>query len=153
MFVIQSGSGWPKICMPKVLSQLLTSFVFSCSSKTNVEEHCSRHTLPIKLVSTQSHLFLSFFFYIADITPPTLTFRRRPFYSNANITIEWSYDEEASSHCTLQTPTLLLPVNCNQSVTLQNLAEGLHSLFIQGTDLAGNSVTVRHTWSGGKRHQ
>lgn len=93
------------------------------------------------------------FFYIADITPPTLTFRRRPFYSNANITIEWSYDEEASSHCTLQTPTLLLPVNCNQSVTLQNLAEGLHSLFIQGTDLAGNSVTVRHTWSVGKRHQ
>lgn len=101
------------------------------------------------MCSTQSHLFLNFFSYIADITPPTLTFRRRPFYSNANITIEWSYDEEASSHCTLQTPTLLLPVNCNQSVTLQNLAEGLHSLFIQGTDLAGNSVTVRHTWSVG----
>ena len=93
------------------------------------------------------HFFL---FHVADITPPRLTFTRRPFYSNQNVTIEWSYNEEASSYCTLQTPTLLLPVPCNQSVTLLNLAEGVHSLFIQGTDLAGNSATVRHTWSVGK---
>ncbi len=88
---------------------------------------------------------------IADITPPILTLVNNLFFSNANITISWRYDEETSSSCTLQTPTDLFVIICNESVSLTGLREGIHTLYIVGTDLAGNVArTVRKSWTVGR---
>ena len=40
---------------------------------------------------------------------------------------------------------------CNESVSLTNLMGGIHTLFIVGTDLAGNVArSVRWSWTVGK---
>ena len=92
-------------------------------------------------------------YFTADITPPTLSFLLNPPLSNENVTISWSYDEEASSYCILQTPTELYIVSCNSSlVVLHNLSSGRHTLYVQGTDTAGNAAeSVRHSWTVGEK--
>lgn len=61
------------------------------------------------------------------------------------------YNEEATSGCTLQTPTSLFVISCNQSVTLTGLSEeGIHTLYIVATDMAGNVAgPVRMLWTVG----
>ena len=104
--------------------------------------------LPVLLVIKILQLFK---FFSADVTPPRLTFLENPSYSNANVTISWTIDEEATTTCTLQTPSGLQVVNCNYTLSLTNLHEGVHTLYIQTTDLAGNIArTVRHVWTVGK---
>lgn len=91
--------------------------------------------------------------YVADVTPPRLTFVENPSDSNANVTISWTFDEEATSSCTVQTPSLLFVILCNgSSVTLTGLREeGMHTLFIVATDLAGNVArTIRKFWTVGE---
>ena len=96
-------------------------------------------------------ILIVLFFFIVDITPPTLRFINAPYYSNSHVTFSWVYSEEASSLCTLQSPSEISMVPCNQSVTLTNLREGLHTLYIQATDLAGNVArTVRRSWTVGE---
>ena len=88
----------------------------------------------------------------ADVTPPVLSFVSNPLYSNENVTISWSYNEEATSVCSLQSPTLTTPIPCvNHSVTLTRTLPGRYSLFILSADLAGNvAPTSRHTWTVGE---
>lgn len=88
----------------------------------------------------------------ADVTPPVLSFTTNPAYSNENVTISWRYNEEATSICSLQSPTATIPILCsNHSVSLAHLTAGLHSLFIVGTDVTGNvASTVRHSWTVGE---
>ena len=76
-----------------------------------------------------------------------------PSVSNENVTISWSYDEEASSYCILQSPTELYIVPCNSSmVVLYYLSSGRHTLYVQGTDMAGNvAESVRHSWTVGEK--
>jgi len=97
-------------------------------------------------------LFLYCIIYaLADVTPPRLMFLENPSYSNANVTISWMIDEVATTTCTLQTPSELQVVNCNYTLYLTNLQEGVHTLYIQTVDLAGNIArTVRHVWTVGK---
>jgi len=88
----------------------------------------------------------------ADVTPPILSFVSNPSYSNENVTISWSYNEESTSVCSLQSPTTTTPITCvNHSVTLTRTGPGLYSLFILSADLAGNvAPTARHTWTVGE---
>lgn len=88
----------------------------------------------------------------ADVTPPILSFVNNPSYSNENVTISWSYNEESTSVCSLQSPTTTTPITCvNHSVTLTRTGPGLYSLFILSADLAGNvAPTARHTWTVGE---
>lgn len=73
-----------------------------------------------------------------------------PRYSNENVTIFWSFNEEATSTCTLDTPQNFLVVACDQNATLTFLTDGVHTLYISATDLAGNiAPTVRHSWTVG----
>lgn len=85
-------------------------------------------------------------FPLADTTPPRLTFTYNPRYSNTNVTITWRYNEEATSTCTIQTPTTILIMTCDQNVTLTNLQEGGHTLYITARDVAGNVANTRYSW-------
>ncbi len=72
-------------------------------------------------------------------------------YSNSNVTISWSINEEAITTCTLQTPSSLMVVNCNYTLQLTYLIEGVHTLYIQVVDVAGNiAPIITHTWTVGK---
>ncbi len=86
-----------------------------------------------------------------DTTPPRLSFVSNPRYSRTNITITWTYSEDASSTCTLQPPSsIAYRVSCDRNVTLSNLGEGLYTLFITATDTTGNVGRYMHTWTVGK---
>ena len=66
------------------------------------------------------------------------------------MTITWRYNEEATSTCTLQTPTSSSVIACDQNVTLTGLREGQHTLYITATDVAGNVASIRDSWIVGK---
>ena len=89
---------------------------------------------------------------IRDVTPPTLQFDGVPQFSTENINISWTYNEKATSFCTFQTSTTVMPVDCsNDRVMFTNLIEGFYSLYVQGTDLSNNTAApVRVSWSVGK---
>lgn len=79
-------------------------------------------------------------------------FVEEPIYSNRNVKISWLLNEEATTTCTLQTPSSTMIVTCNYTLQLANLMEGGHFLYIQMVDVAGNiAPIVRHTWTVGKR--
>ena len=88
---------------------------------------------------------------LRDVLAPTLHFNDVPNFSTENITISWEYNEEATSFCTFQTSTIVMPVVCNNNtVTFTNLLEGFYSLYVQGTDLSNNTAApVRVSWSVG----
>ena len=68
------------------------------------------------------------------------------------MTISWILDEEATTTCTLQTPSELLVVTCNYTLYLSDLREGGHTLYIQTIDVAGNMAQiVRHSWTVGEK--
>ena len=85
------------------------------------------------------------------MTPPKLQITDSPVISDEMITFRWLYNEQASSTCTLQTPTSMAIIPCiNNSVMLAYPQEG-YSLYIQGTDLAGNTAeAVQLTWTVGE---
>ena len=96
------------------------------------------------------------FFYLiaADVTPPKLQISS-PVLSNEGITLHWSYDEEAVSICELQPPSLLtmtaIPCSGNVFLLTNDLQVEGYSLFIRGTDLAGNvAAPIQFTWNIGK---
>ena len=96
-------------------------------------------------------LFISFIYYSGCYTTKfsVLTSQRT---SNENFTIFWRFDEEATATCTLQTPTDQLTEICNNGTFMRTrLKGGLHFLFVQGTDLAGNTGRPRrYDWIVGK---
>jgi hypothetical protein len=113
--------------------------------------HCVFCFVDVQALHVQVLKGMCFSSLIADITPPRLTFISDPIYTNANVTISWRYDEEAASSCTLQTPTTLFVILCNESVSLTGLREGGHTFYIVATDLAGNVArTVRNSWTVGE---
>ena len=79
-------------------------------------------------------------------------FTLAPFYSNGTITISWVFNERTSVICTLQTPEDLLITSCvGDLFFMSGLNGGIYTLFIQGTDNAGNVANiVTHTWEVGK---
>ena len=88
--------------------------------------------------------------FSGDITPPRLHFIHNPLVTNANVTITWSFDEDVTTKCTLQTPSSVTVPSCNDTWSGLDLAEGYYTLFIQGTDLEHNSAEpVRHAWKVG----
>ena len=91
-------------------------------------------------------------FATADITPPRLVFLTRQRFSNENFTINWRFNEEATATCTLQTPTNQFRETCNSETFMRTRLEGgLHFLFVQGTDLAGNTGRpMRYHWTVGE---
>ena len=98
------------------------------------------------------YYYLSLSFTTADVTPPSLVFLTSQRTSNENFTIFWRFDEEATATCTLQTPTDQLTEICNNGTFMRTrLKGGLHFLFVQGTDLAGNTGRPRrYDWIVGK---
>ena len=89
---------------------------------------------------------------VGDITPPHLTFILTPLYSNGTITVSWVFNEEATVICTLQTPEDFFMTSCvGDLFFMSGLSRGTYTLFIQGTDNAGNVANiVTHTWEVGK---
>ena len=82
-----------------------------------------------------------------DITPPVLTFINAPSRSGGDFQITWTANENVTAQCTVQTPSLLFGQPCNWSWTGSNLTEGFYSIYVQLTDLAGNSAPpARHSW-------
>ena len=82
-----------------------------------------------------------------DVTPPVLTFVNAPPRSGSDVKITWAANENVTSQCTLQTPSQITASPCNISWTGTNLTEGYHSIYVQVTDLAGNTAPpVRHSW-------
>ena len=82
-----------------------------------------------------------------DITPPVLTFIYAPSRSGGDFQITWTANENVTAQCTVQTPSLLFGQPCNWSWTGSNLTEGFYSIYVQLTDLAGNSAPpARHSW-------
>lgn len=73
-------------------------------------------------------------------------------YSSENFTINWNISEDATATCTLQTPTTQYTVICNnETFSATHLEEGLHFLFVQITDLAGNAGKPAHYgWTVGE---
>ncbi len=70
------------------------------------------------------------------------------------MTISWSIDEEAITTCILLTPSGPMAVNCNYTLQLTNLIEGVYDLHIQAVDVAGNiAQIITHTWTVGKELQ
>lgn len=73
-------------------------------------------------------------------------------YSSENFTIDWNVSETTTATCTLITPTSQYTEICdNQTFTGTHLEEGLHFLFVQVTDLAGNTGKAMHYgWTVGE---
>lgn len=110
--------------------------------------HSMRACVP---TSTYLSLIISSF-VTADVTPPRLVFLTSQRFSNENFTINWRFNEEATATCTLQTPTDQSTEICNNGVFMRTrLKGGLHFLFVQGTDLAGNTGRpMRYDWIVGE---
>ena len=91
-------------------------------------------------------------FVTADVIPPRLVFLTYQRFSNENFTINWRFNEEATATCTLQTPTNQFTETCNNGTFMRTRLEGgLHFLFVQGTDLAGNTGRpMRYDWIVGE---
>lgn len=82
-----------------------------------------------------------------DVTPPVLKFLNAPYRSGGDVQITWSANENVTAQCTLQTPAKITALQCNMSWTGTNLTEGYHSIYVQVTDLAGNTAPpARHSW-------
>lgn len=89
--------------------------------------------------------------FIEDITPPKLTFVIAPYRSGDDVKITWTANENVTAQCTLQTPAQITAQPCNMSWTGTNLSEGFYSIYVQLTDLAGNTASpARHSWFVGK---
>jgi hypothetical protein len=54
-------------------------------------------------------------FKVKDITPPIVTLLNTRRTSQKTTKIEWSFNEESFSTCSLSTPSSIVKVNCNQS--------------------------------------
>jgi len=86
-------------------------------------------------------------YFTGDVTPPVLSFVNAPSRSGGDVEITWSANENVTDQCTLQTPSQITSQPCNMSWTGTNLTEGYHSIYVQITDLAGNTAPpVRHSW-------
>ncbi|XP_041361403.1 uncharacterized protein LOC121377467 [Gigantopelta aegis] len=86
---------------------------------------------------------------IRDVTPPSVVFEVSPRRSNANVSIMWVSDEETTYICTVQNPSgVPRNVDCNNTYIVTGIQqEGYYSIFVQGTDTAGNTARpIRHTW-------
>ena len=107
------------------------------------------HLSPLSVLITYN---CSYSFVTADVTPPRLVFLTYQRFSNENFTINWRFNEEATATCTLQTPTNQFTETCNNGTfTRTRLEGGLHFLFVQGTDLAGNTGRpMRYDWIVGE---
>lgn len=67
--------------------------------------------------------------------------------SGGDVEITWTANENVTAQCTLQTPFQITGQPCNMSWNGNNLTEGYHSIYVQITDLAGNTAPpVRHSW-------
>ena len=87
------------------------------------------------------------YYFTEDVTPPVLSFVNAPLRSGGEVEITWTANENVTSQCTLQTPSQITAQPCNMSWTGTNLTEGYHSIYVQITDLAGNTAPpVRHSW-------
>ena len=112
---------------------------------------CSHYFLHL-LVHCTKHLNYKILFITEDVTPPKLTFTMALSKTNSSATIQWTFDETATSSCTLQSPHGTFLQVCNGSWTGQNLVEGLYTLYVTGTDSSGNSASPKsHFWVVGKR--
>ena len=86
------------------------------------------------------HLII--FILKGDVTPPILRFSQsNPSVTNGNLTIQWSFNEEVTQKCTLQSLSESSIVSCNNTWTGENLTEGYYSLYVGGSDLEGNVAT------------
>ena len=92
--------------------------------------------------------FVSFMpFRVRDVTPPRVTFTTSPVYTNHNLTVAWTLDEEATTACILQSPGEgATSVPCVTSWSGSGLNEGHHTLFVQASDAEGNSEQYQHRW-------
>ena len=98
----------------------------------------------IPLPLTLSFLFS---FLTEDVTPPVLTFVKAPPRAGGDVQITWTANENVTAQCTVQTPSQINGQSCNMSWTGTNLTEGFYSIYVQLTDLAGNSAPpARHSW-------
>ena len=85
-------------------------------------------------------------FAIKDVTPPVLTFLPYKMHSGGSINIAWIYDEAALSTCLIQGPLSVFRITCNDTLTLSNLTEGDFTLFVQASDVSGNSKQYHTSW-------
>ena len=78
-------------------------------------------------------------------------FVNAPSRSGSDVKITWTSNENVTTQCTLQTPAQITAQPCNMSWTGTNLTEGFYSIYVQLTDLAGNTASPgRHSWFVGK---
>ena len=84
------------------------------------------------------------------MTPPKLSFTHNKPVTNTSVFISWTYDEIATSHCTLKTPSSVYQVNCTVNEWHAKLLEGTYTLWIYGTDASENTKLAGiHTWTVG----
>ena len=86
-------------------------------------------------------------FETMDVTPPSITFLENPSVSNASVSISWQANENVTWKCNLAQGSTQSSVNCSEAYWIgYDLSEGLHNLEVSGTDDAGNTATVTHSF-------
>ena len=84
---------------------------------------------------------------IRDVTPPRISFHNPPDVSPINTTFSWEFDEESTTVCALQDPLSTGPIDCpNNTFTRIGMAEGYHTLYVQASDVEGNSKQYQQQW-------
>lgn len=91
--------------------------------------------------------------FIADVTPPSLTFVTNPSLTKSNASITWTLSEPvASSKCTVTFPNgTVVNETCNDQWEAIDLPRGTYQISIVLVDAAGNiGGAFRHTWTNSK---
>lgn len=95
----------------------------------------------------------SYIWFIADVTPPSLTFVTNPSLTKSNASITWTLSEPvASSKCTVTFPNgTVVNETCNDQWEAIDLPRGTYQISIVLVDAAGNiGGAFRHTWTNSK---
>ena len=86
-------------------------------------------------------------FETVDLTPPVITFLLNPSITNTNVSFAWESNENATWACILVNSADESIVNCSGASWMgYGLSEGEYHLNIRGTDEAGNTAMVIHTF-------
>lgn len=95
----------------------------------------------------------SYIWFIADVTPPSLTFVTNPSLTKSNASITWTVSEPvASSKCTVTFPNgTVVNETCNDQWEAIDLPRGTYQISIVLVDTAGLiGGAFRHTWTNSK---
>jgi uncharacterized repeat protein (TIGR01451 family) len=83
--------------------------------------------------------------WTVDTVPPAMAFTSTPSTptNQTSATFEFTSGDATTVTCRLDGGA---PFPCDSPEVLTGLSEGTHTLVVQGTDAAGNTTTISHTW-------